>query len=137
MGIKDDDQIRFCTPDERKEYFQMKEQIETNGKVNNQNMNDILMNIMKHRVPFDNLVSTWVIFLEWMKSDYVIPCGCLISNIRRIYCKYKPDKFSKKYRNVKLYENGMNRFYQEIDIVHLLKSVRLFRLYISSMTDQK
>jgi hypothetical protein len=95
------------------------------------------MNIMKHRVPFDSLVPTWVVFWGWMRSDYVIPCGCLISNLKRIYCKYRPDRLSKKYRNEKLYDNGSNRFFQEIDIVHLLKSVRLFRLYISSMTDQK
>lgn len=57
------------------------------------------MNIMKHRAPFNALVSTWVIFIEWMKSDAVVPCGCLFSNIRRVYCKHKPDKFSDKYRN--------------------------------------
>ena len=115
----------------------MKKDIESKGRVTNKNMNDILMNIMKHRIPFDELVSTLDVFWGWMKSDYVIPCGCLCSNLRRIYCKYKPDKFSKKYRNQKLYDNGSNRFFQEIDIVHLLKSVRLFKLFISSMTDQK
>ena len=57
------------------------------------------MNIMKHRAPFNALVSTWVIFIEWMKSDAVVPCGCLFSNIRRVYCKHKPDKLSDKYRN--------------------------------------
>ena len=113
----------------------MKKEIESKGRVNNKNINDVLMNIMKHRVPFDTLVSTWVIFLGWMKSDYVIPCGCLFSNLRRILCNYKPNRLSDSYRNQKLYYNGMVRFYKEIDIVQLLKSVRLFKLYINSMTD--
>jgi hypothetical protein len=86
LGNKDEVNIRFCTPDEKEEYFEMKKSIENSERVNKKNMNDILMNIMKHRVPFDSLVSTWFIFSQWMKSDEVIPCGCLFTNLRRIFC---------------------------------------------------
>jgi hypothetical protein len=97
----------------------MKKQIESKGRVNNKHMNDILRNIMKHRVPFDTFLSTWIIFFGCMKSGKVVPCICP----------------SKKYRNQKLYENGSNRFIKETDIISILKSVRLFKLYLSSITD--
>ena len=62
-GTNGEIEIRFCTPDEREEYFEMKKEIVNKGRVNNKNMNDVLMNIMKHRVPFNTLVSTWDIFV--------------------------------------------------------------------------
>ena len=63
---------------------------------------------------------------------------CLLTNLKRMCCKGpKRSRQSKAYKTEKHYMNGKKRFNKEVDIVEVLKAVRMSRLYINAMTHQK
>ena len=125
--------LRFCTADERGEYYTLKKQIKRK-RVKAINMHHILMNLLKHRTYYNSIMSTFEVFFGYITSYRVLPGQFIWDRVRKACCK---NKKSARYRNQKLFNNGMSRFYNEIDIVNLLKAVRMVKLFVYTSTSQK
>jgi len=93
-------------------------------------MRALLMKLVKNRMLFGDLVSTWTAFWTYLWSERALMCGCFFTNLRRFFCK----KVDGTYRKEKLFRNGMDRFFKEIDLVEVIKAVRMSKLYLRTLT---
>jgi hypothetical protein len=107
--------LDLCNTKEQKDYIILKDNIERNNTVSRKDITAIVTNVLMYRDKFAK-VFTWKIFFLQL----------LMNNFKCCVRKNKRNSINWKY--TQLYNNGMNRYYTELDIVKLLKTVRLQKM---------
>ena len=77
--------LKFCTAKERENYKKLKIQMEK-GTVTRANLNSIMIGFIKHRAPLTTVVSSAQTFWNFLKSDDVCLCMCLLTNLKNACC---------------------------------------------------
>ena len=105
MALED---IKLVNPVETRNYLRMKSSIKKNNRLDEGDINSMTRNIFAHRDKFNKLF-TASSFMFYVLAQKVFPC-----------CLRKRDN-----RKLNLYRNGIARYYKEVDIVKILKAVRI------------
>ena len=95
---------------EEKNYYDMKQAL-ANGKIRKENINSMLATLLNKRSRFKRL------------SALKFVCFSLTS----LLCPVPRKRMTKEQ---KLFKNGISKFYQEIDIINILKTVRTMKVLI-------
>lgn len=74
---------------------------------------------------------------QYLQSNEFFQFACCIRNAKNICCPSKPDRNSEAWRKHNLYANGVKRYFQELDVVNLLQTVRMSKIYMNVMMNQK
>ena len=99
--------LRLCNDREQQDYLALRDNIEKNNMVNLKDINAIVANIFMHRDKFAKVFTLKMICFQ-----------LLVDNFKCCVRKRKRDSVNWKY--TKLINNGMHRYYNELDIVNLL-----------------
>jgi hypothetical protein len=82
------------------------------------------MHAMNNRTPFDKVVGTGTIIWNWNIAQFLFRC-CLSAK--------RYTKGTKHHRATKLYNNGYERYNNELDIIKLLQGVRTSKIVYRSL----
>jgi len=105
---------------ETRDYLKLKKQLDEQGTLERSHITSLLVNMLKHRQRFSAMFSDSVALLYFILPFFVKCCPCL--------CKSRKNTNSLEYKKSKTFENGIKRYYQELDIVKLLRAIRLNKL---------
>lgn len=106
---------KFVNSKEKKNYETMMNNIKEKGEIKISDTLHIIGNIWSARTSFKQLIS-------WRQMLFH---GQIGRKIRSLLCN------SKKVRIDRLVENAENRYYKELDIVNVLNTIRLFKIFFT------
>ena len=89
--------------------------------IKKQHVNQILKNILKQRVNFQ------------LKSIVYLVLLYIVSNV----CPFCIKKHSKEYKVNKIFTNAQKKVYQELDIVNILRTIRMVKMFFWSKLTQR
>jgi len=108
---------RFCNVREKRDYLSLKRKLKVDNPVLQQSdLNNIVAHVLTHRVPYTNLFS-----LRTFVKFYVVG---LLPCIKKRMKKGKDEDVKK----INLFDNGVKRYYQELDVTSLIKAVRISKV---------
>lgn len=99
--------------------------MEENNEVDKSEIHSLIINLFKNRQSFRAAFSKVELPILTVMAvlNFIFPC-----------CFKKNTKF---YSKMKIYQNGIKRYYHELDIVSLLKAVRLSKLLFATTLAQR
>lgn len=104
---------------EKKHYLQMKEQLEKES-INYDSISHIVIHILKHRSSFKSILSFKVLCLS-----------------RFFPCCFGRRRAQDTYKDKMRYQNGVNRYFKELDIIKILKTIRASKLMFKSFMNTR
>jgi hypothetical protein len=106
---------------EEKDFFRLQKHIKENGKVRISDILHIIGNLWRNRTLFGNMISRSKMLLHGKK--------CRQCRLLCCWRKCGEPKVWKRHDN--LIKNGEKRFYKEIDIVNVLNTLRMFKIFFT------
>lgn len=106
--------------EETKDYLALKKQIEEANSLEKSHINSLLVNMFKHRDRFSSMFSGQSALLFFITPFFLSCCPCLFRNRKKVN--------SSEFKKAKTFENGIKRYYEELDIVKLLRAIRLNKI---------
>ena len=114
--------LNFCSKKESVHYAQMKDNISNKKCVKKTDLLNLLSHILKDRQRFKGQNGNWKFAV-----CYIFERVCPF----RFCCK-------NAHRSQKVYENALKHFHHELDVVKILKSVRMMKVFMwSNLTKQQ
>ena len=113
--------INFCSKQEIGDYSKLKEQInDSDSKVKQEHINAIISNLLLNRKRFSKTSTIgFSVFMFAIKF-----CGCCLKLNETLF------------RKQKIFINAQQRFNRQLDIVHILKTIRTAELYFKTALTQ-
>ena len=109
--------FRLCNERERKNYCTLKANLSADRPfIKDSDVNNIVSHVLKHRLPFDH-VFNWKTYFKHMVI-HVLPC------VKNRMKKRKDED----YKKIKQFENGRKRYYKELDIVRIIRAIRISKV---------
>jgi hypothetical protein len=102
LSLKDDSR-------EEMNFFQLRNNLQKKGKIEKKDINGIITTMIKDRVTTESAISLKIM------AKMIFSC---------IFCQTKNRK------QINIYNKGVDRFYKELDIINILKNVRLSKVFM-------
>jgi len=119
-------EFRFCNAREKRDYLTLKKKLTAkDASLHKSDLINIVSHVLCHRVPYTNMFSVMT-FVKFYVID-LLPC------IKKRMLKRK-DADAKK---INLFDNGVTRYYKELDVTSLIKSVRISKVLQWNMLHQR
>ena len=109
--------INFCNGTEKRHYLALRAKLNRENPIIQQaDLNNIMAHVLKNRVPFDHLFSNKTFIKHFFL--YILPC--LGNKIKR--------RKDEDHQKMKLFNNGLKRYYHELDITRIINSIRISKV---------
>jgi hypothetical protein len=110
-------EFRFCNSREKRDYLTLKKKLSAKDpRLQKSDLINIVSHVLCHRVPYTNMFSLMT-FVKFYVID-LLPC------IKK-WMKNRKNDDAKK---INLFENGVKRYYKELDVTSLIKAVRISKV---------
>lgn len=115
--MKEKECITFCNPREKTEYMEIKKTITGDQPYVSQTIiNKMLAHILNDRVPYKRIFTFRLIVTQLFRL--ILPC-CF---------KRRSQLGIEDYKVRNLYEHGVRRYYNELDVINIIKAIRVTKL---------